>query len=256
VDFETVPTTHQENFPFNAFLINLDSRRDRFLQATIEAQKINLSLTRISALTPQDLDASELDHSVLTPGALACLKSHQAVWKLISEGDAPFGLVLEDDFKFISKKKFLGYCNITAIENFDILQLGYLRSNFRYWIDINLQNVESVFFIFMGRVSQAMRLNLETKLRIRRHMHLEFRQVADDFRAGAHAYIISKVAAKELLKINQSDFVTVDGYLCVIAWTRYLRVIRVSKPVVTQRKSESSIRGWGSEGSKSLINKN
>lgn len=241
-------TRSDSRFRLKSYLINLDSREDRLHASINEAKKCGIELHRVRAIEVGDLSHEEIQKSLLTEGALACLRSHQKVWRLISEGSESYGLVLEDDFLIKNKKRFLKVCQSKNLKDFDILQLGYLRMNFRYWIDIQIQNIESKLFFLFAHIIQKKESRIVNRLRIKRHRSLTFNQVADDFRAGAHAYIISKSAASRLLLNYRSDFITVDGYLCAVAWTRSFKVVRSSKSLVGQSKSESSIKNWGSVG--------
>jgi GR25 family glycosyltransferase involved in LPS biosynthesis len=253
MNIKSKQTYSAARFPIKAYLINLDNREDRMFTSLDEANKCGIDLERISATKVSDLASEEIKNSLLTEGALACLRSHQKAWQLISEGGEAYGMILEDDFYINNAKKLLKVCKPENLKGIDILQVGYLRMNFRYWTDIQLQNIESKVFILLAKYAQKFDLKISNKLRVKRHRNLALFQIADDFRAGAHAYIVSKQTALRLLEIYKSDFITVDGYLCALSWTRSFRVIRIAEPLVTQRKSESSIRNWGSEGNRQLF---
>ena len=233
---------------FDSYLINLDSRKDRLQESLIEANKVGIDFTRVSAIQPNNLSKSELNNSLLTPGALACLRSHQKVWSAIVASDLPYGLILEDDFQIRSPTKFFRLIDRAEYEQLDLLQVGFLNMNFRYWIDIKIQNIESFIFILLSKFFTKKFDGVARRLRVKRHAPVRFGFVADDFRAGAHAYFISRLTAEKLLALPDTKYLTVDGFLCAIGWTRAFKVVRLSKSLINQRNSESSIRGWGSEG--------
>ncbi|PZQ52397.1 MAG: glycosyl transferase [Rhodovulum sulfidophilum] len=84
--------------------INLDRSPDRrdFMEA--QARRLGVAMERLAAVDGRAI--SEEEYARLCPegrgrrlarGELACFLSHVAAWRLIAEGDAPYGAVFEDD---------------------------------------------------------------------------------------------------------------------------------------------------------------
>jgi glycosyl transferase family 25 len=82
-------------------VINLDRARERWASINRVAAERGLALERVPAVDGRDPTA--LAQAAAAPGSglraaeVACFESHRRVWRLIAEGDAAFGLVLEDD---------------------------------------------------------------------------------------------------------------------------------------------------------------
>jgi len=88
----------------NIHLINLDKDADRLDWMTRQLADRGLAFRRQRGIAPaagltaeQRRFATDPKRSGLRPGEVGTLLSHMSVWQTIAVGDAPFGLVLEDD---------------------------------------------------------------------------------------------------------------------------------------------------------------
>ena len=84
-----------------ALVINLARAPERWASMARQAAERGLAIERLEAVDGRDPAAlaasSAAPDSGLRPGEIACFESHRAAWRRIADGDAPFGLVLEDD---------------------------------------------------------------------------------------------------------------------------------------------------------------
>ena len=84
-----------------ALVINLARAPERWASMARQAAERGLAIERLEAVDGHDPAAlaasSAAPDSGLRPGEIACFESHRAAWRRIADGDAPFGLVLEDD---------------------------------------------------------------------------------------------------------------------------------------------------------------
>jgi len=86
-------------------VINLDRRPDRLAHVAAQARAQGFAFERIRAVDGQAAElaarAAALPRgfagNLVGPCALACFESHRLAWARIAGGDAPFGMVLEDD---------------------------------------------------------------------------------------------------------------------------------------------------------------
>ncbi|HET9068364.1 MAG TPA: glycosyltransferase family 25 protein [Amaricoccus sp.] len=83
------------------YLINLGRAPERWASMARIAAERGLALERIEAVDGRDpaalaASAAAAD-SGLTPAEVGCFESHRAAWARVAAGEAPFGLVLEDD---------------------------------------------------------------------------------------------------------------------------------------------------------------
>lgn len=92
------------NFFDNVYCINLDKRRDRWVEAESEFQKHNLRVERVSAIDGSLLDTSSIKMEVLKdayiPGNVGCVLSHVKVIKDAKLNNYSRVLILEDDVAF------------------------------------------------------------------------------------------------------------------------------------------------------------
>lgn len=90
------------------YIINLDRSKDRLTYIKSVFTKVGLSYTRVSAVEGRALPQDEYEQLTrvcnwtqrLTKAEVGCFLSHRECWRLIGEGDDPYGAVFEDDIKF------------------------------------------------------------------------------------------------------------------------------------------------------------
>jgi hypothetical protein len=79
-------------------LINLDRSPERLATMRQALAERGVGFERLAAIDGRTLAAEALArHPDISAGEIGCLLSHRAAWKLIADGDDPFGTVLEDD---------------------------------------------------------------------------------------------------------------------------------------------------------------
>ncbi|REL26296.1 glycosyl transferase family 25 [Thalassotalea euphylliae] len=91
------------------YLINLDKSKDRLLNCHTILASQQLSFERIPAVLGDALTTAQKHqhysetlnnrnyYRPLSNGEVGCYLSHRAAWQKIADGDAPYGIVLEDD---------------------------------------------------------------------------------------------------------------------------------------------------------------
>lgn len=220
-------------------LVNLDSRADRLQNATEEAEKAGLEFTRISAKQP----ANEIPkYDLLTGPAKACLESHKLAYNFFLKSDYKYCLVLEDDFQVTQTSKLTEFLRMEGYDSFDLVQLGFLRMGIRHRLDLYALRFEILIFrsyIFLSKLIGGKKF--EKRLRTSRLSSTPFGFIPDDFRSGAHAYVISRELAEELVNVNEPAILTIDSLLGILSWTHKFRIMRVKKSWITQSNSPSSI---------------
>ena len=228
-------------------MVNLKSREDRKLHVIQESQKYGLSPKFVEAVDGNSIDPKNL--GFLTAPALACWKSHLQVFDLVVTSGNQMCLVLEDDFEFEDFHKVQKVLQKIDLKDWDIIQIGFLTHDFKEWVSIKLQNLESLFFILTARLSLKIwgeNEGLNRKLRVKRARNVSLGFVPDDLRAGAHAYIIGERCARSIiLEHHEQRVLTSDGLLIATNWTRPYKTLRLRKSLVGQISSESSIKGFG-----------
>ena len=89
----------------NVYVINVDSAVERWSRMQRMAAEFGLAFTRVSARTPDHPDVVDafvpnsvgLNGTIVSAGAVACLKSHRSVWHRIVEIGERAAIILEDD---------------------------------------------------------------------------------------------------------------------------------------------------------------
>jgi glycosyl transferase family 25 len=92
------------------YVINMASNTARMAHAAAELDRLHIPFTRFDAVNGRALSPEELAqvydpkanlrrarHPMIGP-EIGCYLSHHAVWEKIAAGDAPGGIILEDDF--------------------------------------------------------------------------------------------------------------------------------------------------------------
>ena len=214
------------------------------MHARTESIKYGLPLQFVEAVESTRIDPMDL--GLLTAPALACWKSHLRVFQLHSDSDYQTAIILEDDFEFVNYQRLSKKLRRINLADWDIIQIGFLTHDIKEWVSIKLQNMESLFFILISRFFSTIPIfgvNVENRLRVRRARDVPFGFIPDDLRAGAHAYIVSKNCAHNLLSSHSSQRVlTADGLLIALNWTKQFKTLRLHKSLVRQISSPSSIK--------------
>jgi GR25 family glycosyltransferase involved in LPS biosynthesis len=92
---------------FPIFILNLDSATERMKRMDRRMKRYDLSYTRISASTPNDIQGTFVHY--LSGAQKACTYSHIRVLQHIVDSNMPVALILEDDASF--RKDWLSILN-------------------------------------------------------------------------------------------------------------------------------------------------
>jgi len=134
------------------YLINLSTSPERLEKSNKRLAEQGINYTRVEgvlgkALTQQEVDqhySEQINHShyhtPLTLGQIGCYYSHRKVWQLIAEGDAPFGIIMEDDFHLTGDLKNAIDAIQSLTAEWDLIKLAAYQSRERkiaYSLPIN-----------------------------------------------------------------------------------------------------------------------
>ena len=113
------------------YVINLDRSEERLIHIKSIFTKQGLGFTRVKAVDGHSLSEEQFDELTrirkwpkkLTRAEVGCFLSHLECWRLIAEGDEPYGAVFEDDIKLSAHAhQFLKNANWVP-EGCDIVKL-------------------------------------------------------------------------------------------------------------------------------------
>lgn len=229
---------------FPIYVINLEDRVDRFQESSLEARRCGIEVKFISAIDSHSLSVQK--ETFLTPQATACWLSHLKAMQELTDSGHDFGLILEDDFTVKRISKFKSTIENTNMNQWDLIQIGFLNIGIRSRIDTLFANLENLLFYILAKLVKKFSWvsdSIGDRLRVKRAEDVPWGYVPDDLRAGAHAYLITSKMAETLLKdYRNQNVLTADGFLIATNWTRPFRTLRLKKSLVGQTNSISSIK--------------
>jgi hypothetical protein len=224
----------------NTYIINLASRPDRLVEALKEADDNFFKTTVVRAV-----EATEAPTNLnVSAGVWACWQSHKKCYELLLNSQDDYALIFEDDFQIKNKNNFERDLSLGIQMEADLVQLGYLRPGLlRKFIDFYFK-LESLTFRFLyvaGQLNFLKKFSLDGRLRPRIYSQTPTFLLPDIFFPGAHAYLISRNLALEVMTFNNPQFLSADDFFSSLANMRTFRIYRSRKSSVSQRKSATSI---------------
>lgn len=198
----------------------------------------------ISAVDSKSLELA--DDSLVTAPIEAIWQSHKLALRDFLQTDKAYCLILEDDFKIEKPvhlyRKLADLCD----KQFDLAQIGWLSTG----IDIFLIRLYEGFnyFLFrtilkLSRLSPRLENQILRKLRPLRTSIVPTYSIPDSFLPGAHAYVVSRAFAAEILKLNSPTFLATDDFFMAIARMRSFVVFRLRRSLISQH----GVSGVGSD---------
>jgi GR25 family glycosyltransferase involved in LPS biosynthesis len=172
---------------------------------------------------------------------LACWKSHIKTYSRLIASDLEYALVLEDDFLIKNPKKFSSFLESLCMEQFDLLQIGFLLPgmfNRMRWI---FEELEKLVFYSLGFISRNIGLkSLSQRLRIAEARSVSVRFTQSSFLPGTHAYLINRKMALALTSLDSPQF-SADEFFIALSKMRSFKMVRFWRSLITQSNSAPSI---------------
>ncbi len=220
------------------FVINLDSREDRWRDSSSQFTKLPFEIERVSAVIGAEIEQGE---PYVPAGVAATWRSHQKAMRAHLDSGAEFGFILEDDF-LVTRDISRVMSKVLEIGNFDLVQFGFLTPSFlrrlvRYFIGFR-----DFVLKFFSRFTIFSSSSLLGKLIIREQSGVPFSLVLNDIQAGGQAYLVSKYFSKAAQEMNNPSFLSADGMLMALSETRTFKVARVRTNRITQSNSITSVQ--------------
>ena len=218
-----------------AYIINLDERRDRWENCLAELNKCNLNPNRISALTPSLVDSETEQFASLD--IIAIWKSHQNAMRVFLDSDSEYALILEDDFS-LKIKDFDHLSSKFKKYELDFLQIGFLLPFITDYLNYKIENLQDVIFKLLSHLKFS---SITSKHSINEQISIPANIVLNGIRAGGHAYIINRRFAKACLSMNTPTFLSADGLFMALGVARNFRMARLRRSKVSQTSSPTSV---------------
>jgi GR25 family glycosyltransferase involved in LPS biosynthesis len=220
------------------FVINLDSRTDRWREASSQFSQIPFEIERVSAQTASSVEPLE----PFVPGGVAATwRSHQKAMQAHLNSDAQYALILEDDF-LITHDINRVLAKVLKADDFDIVQLGFLTpSMFRRLVRYMI-GLRDIFLKLLQFVYRIIEFSALDRLTVREQKGIPFSLVINDIQAGGQAYLVSRKFSEAAQFMNNPSFLSADGMLMALSETRTFKVGRVRKNHIKQSDSTSNVR--------------
>jgi GR25 family glycosyltransferase involved in LPS biosynthesis len=224
-----------------AYVINLDSRIDRWQSVLNQANQLGLEIERISAVSTLEVETKI--ETFVTTGVSATWKSHQKAMQAFLQSRDAYALILEDDFKVDCDLNAI-IAHTSRLDSFDFVQLGYLKTSIRDLLDLRIANFQDIGLKILCRFLSIIQQHniLNSKLRLREQMAVPFSFVRNDIRAGGQAYLVSHNFALASQFMNQPAFLSADGVFISLGDVRSFKMFRSRKSQVNQTDSPSSVQ--------------
>jgi GR25 family glycosyltransferase involved in LPS biosynthesis len=223
------------------YLINLDTRTDRLFESQEETKKVGLPYIRIEAVDASDLVGTS---RLVTPGVQACWESHMKALRKFLESSFERALILEDDFQIKEGSELLAALDSNLISKYDFVQLGFLTPGFLNKFLMLWSSSENHFFRVLGLLSTkipGIRKDIAKRMRVKESRNCPRGFVPNNALPGTHCYLVSRDLAKDILELNNPQFLSADEFFISLTKMRSSLNIRSSKSLVAQRDSIPSI---------------
>lgn len=127
------------------------------------------------------------DYYKFKPGAFGCYLSHAKCWQQISVGDAPYGLILEDDI-LINEQSFENFELNNEIESLDVV---FINAGVTRLLNLASSSIpDDTEFVSVDKLIKDLLIN---------------ERFNDELTPGGYGYLLSKKGAKKLLQIMRRE---------------------------------------------------
>ena len=237
----------------NIYVVTIKRNLDRQVRMTKLLNKHNLQFSFIEGVDGEQLDKEKsrqffdedksrarLGYDV-TKNEIACSLSHIKALKIFLEDEKQdYALFLEDDISISNFESLEAAVKLMPKPNeWNLLYLGYQQMNIKMPLNIYLK------CLLAYPVLNALKLKRYDLQKIKRIFGRPYNNYW--FRAGshnnAHAYIISKSAAKKIIDYNTPVFLQADVVLMDMIVEGKLRAFALNKPVFHQSSDLASSIG-------------
>ena len=237
----------------NIYVITIKRNLDRQVRMTKLLRKHNLQFSFIEGVDGEQLDKEKSrqffdeDKSrlrlgyVITKNEIACSLSHiKALKTFLEDEKQDYALFLEDDISISNFESLEAAVKLMPKPNkWDLLYLGYQQMNMKTPLNIYLK------WLLVYPILNALKLKRYDLQKIKRIFGRPYNNYW--FRAGshnnAHAYIVSKSAAKKIIDYNTPVFLQADVLLMDMIVEGKLRAFGLNKPVFHQSSDVASSIG-------------
>lgn len=206
------------------FIINLERRPDRMSRVSDKMNMAKLEFSRVEAVDATKENFLARENPFLPVPYAANWMSHQIAFRRFLASGASFALILEDDAhpirQSLNPKTLMNWVSLMERNNLEFLQVGCISTFYQKFTARAM--LDWVLAVRSGRALRDRKLNL-------RYVHKEFR-------AGSHAYVVSKILAETLCESNYPVALASDAFLHSLAGHSHKLVFaKLAKSAVEQK---------------------
>ncbi len=182
------------------YVINLDRRPDRLGRIRSALDEKGIDFIRVAAVDGAKQTPEVSINLFISPGSIANWKSIQSAFSQFLSSESQFALILEDDADIAG----------SSISNEDLRNWIYAMKS------LKLSLLQVGFISHLYKLTKPRGL-LDLVLAFRRKgivalSRPRIRLVLGEFRAGAHAFIVDRALARELLDANMPPYLASDNF--------------------------------------------
>lgn len=222
-----------------AYVINLNSREDRWRSVENQVQDLGFPIVRVEAVSKDKI----FGESFVTPAVAAAWYSHKKAMACFLATNDEYALILEDDFILRKSWRYIDLSKYDSM-NIDFLQIGFLITTPMDLLELKFKATVDLLLKFLSRAARMRvieKSKLKDKVLLREQFGLPFHLVACDIRPGAHAYVVSRNFALATQQMNSPVILSTDALYIALGWMRSFKFVRFRESVVSQSDSITSI---------------
>lgn len=254
---------------FTNYLLNVDSRTDRLLNASNRFAEIGLSYKRVSAITGSFLVENGFQ-LITRPNTEANWRSIQEIFKMFLESGDEFCFIFEDDVIFYPGFASFYKCfHENFDQKFDVLQFGFLTFEGRnddrkkniykviraYALNAILSRLKFVkIFSKSGYLARntffqtllSLLNEFEQRILMQKQLGLKHPMIRA-FEPGTHGFIISRRMAQLVCEFNLPMIMSADLVFMTLSRNPQFNIYRLGFPLASQDDTTPSINGHASK---------
>ena len=216
------------------YVINLEHDKERWNSVCQETAETVFDTIRVDAIYASDLPHKDF----VSPGVNAAWHSHMKAMRIFLDSDAEFALIAEDDFHIINYSVLIRRINNLRSEDWDMVQLGFLKPGLDTRVKISFANTENLIFRFLGKLGSTRLLatkRFSSRMRVSQALGIPKGYVLDDCQPGAHFYLVRRSFCEAVLQLNSPQFLSIDDFYTALSRMRTFRMLRSKRNLSIQK---------------------
>jgi hypothetical protein len=148
-----------------------------------------------------------------------------------------FAIIAEDDFHIDKPDRLKTILAKESTYSYDFIQFGFLLPGVDVYIKSKVTNLQQIGFRILALLAKLpLRRNLKMgdRLRVREAGLAPKGIIESDSLPGAHFYLVSRKFAREVISLNNPQYLSIDDFFSALSKMRSFRMGRMRKSLVSQ----------------------